>query len=140
MSRTTMGFIFTALAYLVIGTGLGAYMAIAPGGKALQPVHAHLNLVGFVMFTVFGIAYHILPRFRGRPLHSEGMAWVQLWLANAALVGFELSTVANIYWGVGGALRGVFGAALALSFYLFVYNIGRTLLQPPPPPPQPIRR
>ncbi len=133
MSKTTMGFIYTALAYLLIGTGLGAYMAIVPDGRVLEPVHAHLNLVGFVMFLIFGVAYHILPRFRGRPLYSEGLAWLQFWVANIGLVGFLLLTVANTYWWeTGSALRGAFAAVLALSFLLFIYNMGRTMIEAPP--------
>jgi hypothetical protein len=132
MSRTTLGFIYTALAYLLIGTGVGAYMAIVPGGRALEPVHAHLNLVGFVMFSIFGIGYHILPRFRGRALYSEGLGWLQFWVANIGLVGFLLLTVANTYWGVGSGLRGALAAVLALSFLLFIYNMGRTLIEAPP--------
>ena len=138
MSKSTLGFLYTALVYLLIGTAIGAYMATVPEGRVLQPVHAHLNLVGFVMFNIFGIGYHILPRFRGRPLYSEGLAWVQMWLANIGLVGFLVFTVTDIYWGVGLALKGVFAGVLGLSFLLFIYNMGRTLLAPPPPTP--IRR
>lgn len=132
MSKTTLGFIYAAMAYLLIGVGVGAYMAIDSGGRVLESVHAHLNLVGFVMFFIFGIGYHILPRFRGHPLRSEGMAWLQFWVANIGLFGFLLLTVTDIYWGVGGALRGVFAAVLALSFLLFIYNMGRTMIETPP--------
>ncbi|HEY5190380.1 MAG TPA: hypothetical protein VII77_00240, partial [Candidatus Deferrimicrobium sp.] len=38
-------------------------------------------LTGFVMMVIFGIAYHILPRFAGKPLHSEGWAAAHFWLA-----------------------------------------------------------
>jgi cbb3-type cytochrome oxidase subunit 1 len=84
------------------------------------------------MFLIFGVSYHILPRFRGRPLHSEGLAWFQLWVANIGLVGFLLLTVASTYWGVDSALRGAPAAVLAVSFLLFIYNMGRTLIEAPP--------
>ncbi|MEE9202592.1 MAG: cbb3-type cytochrome c oxidase subunit I [Dehalococcoidia bacterium] len=132
MSRTTLGFLYAALGYLLVGVGLGVYMAIDSGARILEPVHAHLNLVGFVMFFIFGIGYHILPRFRGHPLHSEGLGWLQFWVANVGLLGFVLLTTTSIYWGVGSALRGAFAGVLALSFLLFIYNMGRTLIQAPP--------
>ncbi|MDP7240753.1 MAG: cbb3-type cytochrome c oxidase subunit I [Dehalococcoidia bacterium] len=123
---------FTGMAYLMVGVGLGLYMAIDESARILGPVHAHANLVGFVTFNIFGIGYHILPRFRGRPLYSEGLAWVQFWAANIGLAGFLVFTATRIYWGVGSNQRAVFAALMALSFVLFVYNMGRTMIQVPP--------
>ena len=130
MSKTTMGFIFTGLAYLVLGATLGVLFFIIPTTKGLIPVHSHLNLVGFVIFIVFGVAYHILPRFRGRPLYSEKLAWWQFWLANLGLVGllifFGLGTYAS--FDELRALQAVFGGILALSVILFAYNMMKTLI------------
>ena len=96
----------------------------------LSTVHAHLNLVGFIAFTIFGIAYHILPRFRGRPLYSEKLAWWQFWLANVGLVGLLVFLGLGAYASLDGlrTLLAVFGTTLALSIYLFVYNMLRTLV------------
>ena len=130
MSKTTLGFIFTGLAYLVLGVTLGVLFFIIPMTRGLIPVHSHLNLVGFVIFIIFGVAYHILPRFRGRPLYSEKLAWWQFWLANLGLVGLL------IFLGLGAyapfdelrAIQAVFGATLALSIIIFVYNMMKTLI------------
>ena len=73
MSKTTLGFIFTGLIYLVIGVTLGVLFFIIPETRGLNLVHTHLNLVGFLTFILFG-------------------------------------------------------AALALSIYLFVYNMFKTLV------------
>lgn len=131
MSRTTLGFIYSALCYLVLGVALGGLMALFPGLKSLKAVHAHLNLIGFVTFMIFGIAYHILPRFRGRPLHSERLAWWGLWLANIAFAGFALFSILEVYTEISPALRAAFAVLMALAFYLFVYNVGRTLIEKP---------
>ncbi len=130
MSKTTLGFIFSGIAYLVIGVTLGVLFFIIPETRVLSTVHAHLNLVGFVTFTIFGIAYHILPRFRGRPLYSEKLAWGQFWLANVGLVGLLVFLGLGVYVSFDGlrALQAVFGATLAVSIYLFVYNMLRTLV------------
>ena len=129
MSKTTLGFIFSGIAYLVIGVTLGVLFFIIPETRVLSTVHAHLNLVGFVTFTIFGIAYHILPRFRGRPLYSEKLAWWQFWLANVGLVGLLVFLGLGAYVSFDGlrVVQAVFGATLALSIYLFVYNMLRTL-------------
>ena len=131
MSKTTLGFIFTGLVYLVIGITLGVLFFIIPETRLLSTVHAHLNLVGFVSFTIFGIAYHILPRFRGKPLYSEKLAWWQFWLANIGLVGLLSFLGLGAYVSFGGlsALQAIFGATLALSVYLFAYNMLRTLIK-----------
>ncbi len=130
MSKTTLGFIFAGIIYLVIGTTLGVLFFIIPETRVLRPVHTHLNLVGFVLFVIFGVAYHILPRFRGRPLHSEKLAWGQFWLANVGLVGLLVFLGLGAYVSFDGltVLQAVFGATLALSIYLFVYNMLRTLV------------
>ncbi len=131
MSKTTLGFIFAGITYLVIGITLGVLFFILPETRVLSTVHAHLNLVGFVTFTIFGIAYHILPRFRGRPLYSEKLAWWQFWLANIGLVGLLIFLGLGAYVSFDGlrVLQAVFGATLALSIYLFVYNMLRTLVK-----------
>lgn len=125
-----MGFLFTGLVYLVIGVTLGVLFFIIPETRPLKSVHIHLNLVGFVIFTIFGIGYHILPRFRGNPLFSERLAWWQFWLANVGLVGLVFSLGLGAYLDSDGVrvAQVVFGSTLALSIYLFVYNMLRTLL------------
>ncbi len=130
MSKTTLGFIFSGMLYLLIGVTLGVLFFFLPETRVLSTVHAHLNLVGFVMFLIFGVAYHILPRFKGRPLHSEPMAWWQFWLANIGLVGLLTFMVVGAYQSLEYLryLQAVFGAILAVSIYLFIYNMLRTLV------------
>ncbi len=129
MSKTTRGFLFTGMVYLVLGVALGILFVILPETRRLRTIHAHLNLVGFVVFAIFGIGYHILPRFRGKPLFSEKLAWWQFWLANIGLVGLALFMVLAAY-GSDQAIAGeaVFGSLLGISVFLFVYNMFRTLV------------
>ena len=135
MSKTTLGFIYSGMVYLAIGITLGVLFYIAPGTQRLYAVHAHINLVGFVVFLIFGIGYHILPRFRGRPLHSERLAWFQLWVANVGLLGLSVVNgliAYNVLQNVS-YLQALFGALLAVSMYLFIYNMFRTLATVPAP-------
>lgn len=130
MSKTTLGFIFAGFSYLTIGATLGVLFFLFPETRALRTVHAHINLVGFVSFLIFGIAYHILPRFRGKPLHSERIAWWQFWTANIGLVGMAVSMAWGAYQPLESLrlLQAFFSALLLLSVYLFVYNMLRTLI------------
>lgn len=46
--------------YIILGVTIGAYM----GGSSdytLVPVHAHMNLLGFVLMMIFGFFYHLFP-------------------------------------------------------------------------------
>lgn len=130
MSKTSIGFVIASLMYLAVGVALGVLFFIVPEMRVLRSVHVHLNVVGFVTFMIFGVAYHILPRFRGKPLHSEPLAWVQFWLANIGLAGLLVSMTLIAYQPIAGfSIIGVLSAAtLALSVYLFIYNMVRTLI------------
>lgn len=134
MSKTTRGFIYTGLIYLAIGVILGSLFLFFPDLKVLRTVHAHLTLVGFVAFTIFGIGYHILPRFSGKPLVNEGLAWWQFWLANIGLIGFLSFMTISIFSKMPGLmlLQGLSGALLALSFLLFIVVMMATLLRKAP--------
>lgn len=54
----------SSLLWLVIGVLIGAAMTFAPAAAlAYRPAHAHANLLGFVSMMIFGVAYHVIPRF-----------------------------------------------------------------------------
>ena len=57
----THWFLRLAALYGVAGIGLGLYMA-GSGDHALHPVHAHLNLLGWVTLALFGLYYRAYPR------------------------------------------------------------------------------
>ncbi|MGQ0610205.1 MAG: hypothetical protein ACT4N9_03740 [Paracoccaceae bacterium] len=46
--------------YIIVGVSIGAYMGGA-SDYTLVPVHAHMNLLGFVLMMVFGFFYHLYP-------------------------------------------------------------------------------
>jgi hypothetical protein len=53
-------FLRIAVLYLIVGVSLGIGMG-ASGDHSLHPLHAHLNLLGFVLMTLFGLFYRVLP-------------------------------------------------------------------------------
>jgi len=123
-------FLKASLAWLAAGVSLGIAMAVHPAWAVYRTAHLHMNLLGFVAMMIFGVAYHVIPRFTGHPLHNSRLAGVQWWLANLGLALFVLglallpntmySTPARVVVGAGGVLSGT-------AAYLFVYNIWRTI-------------
>jgi hypothetical protein len=53
-------FLRLAVLYLIAGVGLGLQMA-ATNNHSMFPVHAHLNLLGWVSLTLFGLFYRVVP-------------------------------------------------------------------------------
>ena len=56
---------------------------------------------------IFGVAYHILPRFAGKPLRSEAWASAHFWIATFAtagmVIGFIAPAAAVLLWAGGVA-------------------------------------
>jgi cbb3-type cytochrome oxidase subunit 1 len=68
-------FIRASVLWLVAGVVLGVVMTWLPGGMVYyRAAHMHANLLGFVSMMIFGVAYHVIPRFAGRPLHVRALA------------------------------------------------------------------
>lgn len=120
-------FIKSALVSLGLGICFGIWMGFAPNAIIYRPAHAHLNLLGFVSMLIFGVAYHVIPRFTGHPLHSRRMAELHWWASNAGLVVLVLGFI-FLPW-LPQARRAVeVGAVLAATgAFLFIYNLWRTL-------------
>jgi hypothetical protein len=53
-------FFRVAILYLLLGVSLGITMG-ASGDHSLFPLHAHLNLLGWVSMTLFGLFYRAFP-------------------------------------------------------------------------------
>lgn len=130
MDRFAKGFIIMSIVYLGIASILGIAMLGSQGLSQLRFVHSHLNLLGWVSMMIYGVGYHILPRFMGRPLYSARIGDVQFVLANVGLVGMLSFYTLNLYSpsGVYVSLTMLSGAIEAVSIFLFFYNILRTIL------------
>jgi hypothetical protein len=121
-------FIRSSLVWLGLGVLLGLWLALAPEAIVYRPAHVHANLLGFVSMMIFGVAYHVIPRFSGAPLRSRMLAQVHLWVANiglASLVGGWLMRPS--LWGAGTAALLLGAVASATGAFLFIGNIWQTL-------------
>jgi cbb3-type cytochrome oxidase subunit 1 len=132
MDRFVKGFIIMSIVYLGIAAVLGIVMLAHQNVMPLKFVHSHLNMLGWVSMMIYGVGYHILPRFMGRPLYSNRIGEVQFYLANISLVAMLAFYTLNVY-NPGGTYRMLtvtFGAIQALAIFLFFYNMLMTLTKP----------
>lgn len=92
----------TALLYLVVGSGVGAWRLAALGGQLpaapyLGTLHRHLVFQGWLAQFALGTAYWILPRYvSGRPRGRPGLAWLGFAALNAGLALSALRSVAPV--------------------------------------------
>lgn len=118
-----------SIKYFLAGCALGAVMFIWPGNiYSIMPVHAHINLIGFVSTMIFGVSFHMFPRFAEKPLYSVKMAGLQFSLLNFGLIGmaliFALADTTGMAYRV---LLPIFGVTTTASFVLYIYNTWRTI-------------
>jgi cbb3-type cytochrome oxidase subunit 1 len=130
MDRFVKGFIVMSVVYLGISSVLGIAMLGSQSMMALKFVHSHLNMLGWVSMMIYGVGYHILPRFMGRPLYSNKIGETQFWLANVSLIGMLAFYCVNAFnpESVYQTLAVVFGVVQALAIFLFFFNMMMTLL------------
>ncbi len=127
MDWFTRLFVKSSLVYLGLGIIMGIWMGFSPNATIYRPAHAHLNLLGFVSMFIFGVAYHVVPRFSSHALHSRRMAEVHWWASNAGLVVLVFGFL-FLPWMPAAHAAVEAGAVLsALGAFLFIYNIWRTL-------------
>ena len=122
-------FLKASLAWLSLGVTLGLAMAVHPVWAIYKPAHLHMNVLGFVTMMIYGVAYHVIPRFTGHPLHSRRAAGAQWWLANAGLLLMVCGFVHRANGGVtlGAVLLGAGGTLAAAGAYTFAYVLWRTI-------------
>ena len=131
MDRIVVWYLRMSLIYFTAGAAIGFAMLIWPhDAGSYTAVHAHLNLLGFMSMMIYGVGYHILPKFSGAHIYSPAIMTVQFWLANAGLIGMAVSWPLEIR----GSMPSLSGAVLTLSaalsliaILLFAINILKTI-------------
>jgi len=117
MKRVDAIYIAIGIVYLITGMVLGIVMGIRQDFQ-LAPVHAHLNLVGFVSHCVFGLVHRAWPALR-----AGTIARVQFWLfvfgTPLFVAGIAISIVGGMIWlAVIGSILVLLGALLFLVMML----------------------
>jgi cytochrome c oxidase cbb3-type subunit 1 len=129
MEPFVRGFIRASLVWLGTGVLIGLAMAFWPEeALAYRPAHVHANLLGFVSMMIFGVAYHVIPRFTGNPLHSRRLARIHFRVANLGLALLVGGWILRVRWPLVGMPAVEAGAlASAVGAFLFILNLWRTL-------------
>ena len=80
MPRVSFAFFTAAVVYGVLGMSLGIFMG-ASNDHTLMPVHAHVNLLGWVSLAIMGGFYALAGARAPRKL-----AWTQFAISNLGLL------------------------------------------------------
>src|SRR5215467_6161089 len=109
-------FLRTAVVYFVLAVAVGVYMG-ATQQLAQIPVHAHLNLLGWVSMALFGLIYHAYPAAATTALarwhfwiHQLGVPalMVAVWVVHAGNAAADpVAGVLSIIVGIGIVLFAV---------------------------------
>ena len=128
MESFVRAFLKASLAWLALGVTLGVAIAAHPNWTVYRLAHVHMLLLGFVTMMIYGVAYHVLPRFAGFPLHNRRAAAWHWWISN---LGLALMVGGFMARGTGGAagttILAIGGGFSAAGAYTFAYVIWRTL-------------
>ena len=120
-------FLKSSLVWLGAGVTLGVAMAAHPAWAVYRPAHVHMNLLGFVTMMIFGVAYHVIPRFSGHALHSRRLAAWHWFASNGGLALMVVGFVLRARGVASPAVLALGGTLAALGAYAFIYNLWRTI-------------
>lgn len=113
-------FLRLAVVYFLLGVTLGIVMA-GSHDYTYRPVHAHLNLLGWVSMALFGLWY------RSAPLAAETrLAKTHFWLHNSALPVQMVTLI--LFLGGNTAAEPVLAAAsvvMGIGLICFAINLWR---------------
>ena len=107
-----------AISYFVVGISLGVYMG-ASHDHTLFPVHAHINLLGWVSMALTGMLYRVFPA----AAQSALAVWhFRLFQAGVPVM---MAAVAGIYLGHRqlGPVAGISSIVVLISVLLFWWAI-----------------
>ena len=115
-------FLRIAVVYFVVAISLGLYMGIT-SNFTQAPVHAHLNLVGWVSMALFGLIYH------AHPVAGETkLATWHFWIHNLSLPVFMASLFAMLAGNPAfGPVVGLAATVTLIGIVLFAVNLWRTI-------------
>jgi cbb3-type cytochrome oxidase subunit 1 len=131
MDKYAKAFVKASLIYLGMGTLLGLLMVLVPDTRfTITRVHVHVLLLGFMSMMIYGVGYHILPRFMGRPVYSHRLGNIQVWLANITLTGLSISWILETFQGgIWHSFGILFGIGQVISIFLFIINLWMSMVQ-----------
>lgn len=132
MNAPVRWFLRSAVLWLAAGMAMGIWMGADPSKTLLlHTAHLHALLPGFVLFMIFGVGYHVLPRFAGRGVPWAAGPAVHVVLANVGvliLVGGFMARASRP--ALGQILIPAGGAATLAGAAIFIHAVWRLTERP----------
>jgi hypothetical protein len=119
-------FFRTAILLAIVGIVLGIFMGVNQDFR-LAHMHAHLNLLGWVSFFIFGGYYSLAPHAAAGPLPKlhYGLCLAGLLVFMAGLISIRLETAIGLE-----ALAAVGSLMILAGFLIFAVIVFRTRIAP----------
>ena len=115
-------FLKTAVVYFVLAVALGIYMG-ATQDLTQRPVHAHVNLLGWVSMALFGLIYHAYPAAATTAL-ARWHFWIHQLGVPALMVAVWVVHSGN---AAVDPVAGVLSIIVGIGIVLFAVNVWRTI-------------
>src|SRR5512140_3188423 len=101
MDWFSKAFVKASVVWLALGVSFGFAMVVHPVWGVYRTAHLHMTLVGFVTMMIYGVGYHVGPRFTWHPLWSRRLAGWHWWLSNVGLALLVAGFVFRISMTIG---------------------------------------
>jgi hypothetical protein len=123
--RLPLAYLTTAAAAFVAAAVALPWLANELAGHYYHPrvlALTHLVTMGWITLTIMGASYQLVPVLLGQPLWSERLAWTQLGLTAAGMLGM----VSHFFIGAWSGLAWAAGL-VAVGVLVHVVNLGLSL-------------
>ncbi len=131
METTVVWYIRMSLTYFFVAALLGLTMIIHPESIFYyRNVHVHFNLLGWMSMMIYGVGYHVLPKFSGKLIYSPALMKIQFWFANLGLIGMAVGWTMigrDIAAETANGLLLVSAITVLTGIGMFAFNIGMTV-------------
>lgn len=125
MKSISQWFLRLAVLYLIAGVSLGIFMA-ASHDHTMHPVHAHLNLLGWVTMGLFGLFYRAWPEAA-----ASRLAKVHFWIYVPAHF-VQMVSLWALFRGVTAIepLLGVVSFLVGIAILIFAFTAWKYTAEP----------
>jgi hypothetical protein len=128
MSKYSKWFVLSGLFFLTVGGCFGVLMALRPDWIVyIKFSHIHVMMIGWISMMIFGLGYHVIPRFSASKLIDDKWQMIHWWFANIALIGMisiplfkYVQSLITIRWDL---LFLLFGFLQFMGIVIFVVNM-----------------
>lgn len=123
--NVSRNFLVIGALYLIVGMVVGSWMSMTEQFD-IAPVHAHMNLLGFALMSIFGLAYRLIPK-----LTIGWMARAHFWLHQVGVLIFViflyLLLSESMAPATAGPILSIGEVAIILGTLIWLVNLWQNL-------------